>query len=46
MAKFRPAGSRKAAAKSAKNAIPCAVIVVTGIALITFLFYAVLKSSF
>jgi hypothetical protein len=46
MAKLKPAGGKKAAAKSARNAIPCVVLIVVGIALFTLLFYAVLKSSF
>lgn len=46
MAKYKPAGSKKAPAKSAMNAIPCFVIIILAIVLFTFLFYAVLKSSF
>jgi hypothetical protein len=46
MAKYRPAGSKKRPAKSAWSALPCGVIIVLAIALITLLFYAVLKSSF
>ena len=46
MAKFKPAGSRKAAAeRSNKNAIPCLILVVGGIALLSFLFYLILKSG-
>jgi hypothetical protein len=46
MARFKPAGGRKAPVKSAKSAIPCLFLIVAGIALISLLFYAVLKSSF
>ena len=46
MAKFRPAGSKKAIpTKSARSAIPCLVIIVLGIALMCLLFYFALQSS-
>jgi len=46
MAKFKPAGSRKGtSARSNAAAIPCAVLILTGIAIIAFLFYEVLKSG-
>jgi len=45
MAKIRPAKGKKATAKSARNAVPCLVVIVLGIVLFTLLFYAVLKSS-
>jgi hypothetical protein len=46
MAKFKPAGGKKAPAKSATSAIPCVFLVIAGIALFSLLFYAVLKSGF
>jgi hypothetical protein len=46
MAKFRSAGSRKAApAKSARAAIPCLILVVLGITLICMLLYFSLQSN-
>ena len=46
MAKFKAAGSRKApAARSNAAAIPCLLLVVLGAALISLLFYELLKSS-
>lgn len=46
MAKFKPAGSRKASPeRSNKSAIPCLILVLSGIALISFLFYLILKSG-
>jgi hypothetical protein len=46
MAKFKPVGSRKAsAAKSNKAAIPCMLLILTGIALLSLLFYGLLKSG-
>jgi hypothetical protein len=45
MAKFKPAGSKKAPAKSARSAIPCLVIVILGIAIMCLLFYFSLQSS-
>jgi len=46
MAKFKPAGSRKSSsARSNKSAIPCLILVLSGIALISFLFYAILKGG-
>jgi hypothetical protein len=45
MAKFKPAGSKKAPAKSARSAIPCLVIVILGIVLMCLLFYFSLQSS-
>lgn len=47
MAKFKPAGSKaKRAGRDARSAIPCAVLIVAGIAMFSLLFYAVLKSGF
>ncbi len=45
MAKFKPAGGKKAPAKSARSAIPCLVIVILGIAIMCLLFYFSLQSS-
>jgi hypothetical protein len=46
MAKFKAAGSRKAAsARSNAAAIPCLLLILTGTAIIAFLFYEVLKSG-
>ncbi len=46
MAKFRPAGSRKATApRSNRGIIPCAFLLLAGFALIFWLFYAMLKSG-
>jgi hypothetical protein len=45
MAKFKPAGSKKAPAKSARSAIPCLIIVVLGIVMMCLLFYFSLQSS-
>jgi hypothetical protein len=46
MAKFKAAGSRKAPAKrSNAAAIPCLLLILVGAALISLLFYALLKSS-
>jgi hypothetical protein len=45
MAKFKPAGSKKTPAKSARSAIPCLVIVILGIVIMSLLFYFSLQSS-
>jgi hypothetical protein len=46
MAKFKAAGSRKApVARSNAAAIPCLLLIVAGVALISLLFYELLKSS-
>jgi hypothetical protein len=45
MAKFKPAGGKKAPAKSARSAIPCLVIVILGIVIMCLLFYFSLQSS-
>lgn len=45
MAKFKPAGSKKVPAKSARRAIPCLVLVVLGIALMCLLFYLSLQTG-
>ncbi len=46
MAKFKPAGGRKAAAKSnARGLLPCLFIVILGFLVLFGLFYSMLKSS-
>jgi hypothetical protein len=46
MARFKAPGSRKAkAAESRKGLIPCLILLVLGIALIGWLFYAFVSSS-
>ena len=46
MAKFKPAGSKKATpAKSARRAIPCLILIVLGIAIMCLLFYLSLQSG-
>ncbi len=47
MAKFKPAGSRKAAGRSSSNRglIPCAFLILSGFALVFLLFYEILKSG-
>jgi hypothetical protein len=45
MGKFKPAGSKKAPAKSARSAIPCLVIIVLGIVIMCLLFYFMVSSS-
>jgi hypothetical protein len=46
MAKFKPAGSRKASnARSNAAAIPCGILILTGSAIIAYLFYQALKSA-
>jgi len=46
MAKFKAAGSRKAAgARSNAAVIPCALLILAGAAILGFLFYEVLKSG-
>jgi hypothetical protein len=44
MAKYKPAGSKKTTAeKSNWSALPCLFLILLGIALVTYLFYEVLK---
>ncbi len=46
MAKFKPAKKgKKGKSKFPGGAIPCLILVVSGMALITLLFYSILKSS-
>ena len=44
MVKLKPAKG-KSKEKSARGAIPCLILLLSGMALITLLFYAILKSS-
>jgi len=46
MARFKPAGARKAkaATKSSKGYIPCVVVIVLGLVLIFLLMFAVMRS--
>jgi len=46
MAKFKAAGSRKALpARSNAVAIPCLLLILAGVAIVSLLFYELLKSS-
>jgi len=45
MAKFKPAGGKKAPAKSARSAIPCLVLIILGIVGMCLLFYFALQSG-
>ncbi len=45
MGKFKPAGGKKAPAKSARSAIPCLVLIVAGILIMCMLFYFSLQSG-
>jgi hypothetical protein len=46
MGKYKPAGSRKPSAKQSNaRAIPCLILILGGIALISILFYTLLKSG-
>ena len=46
MAKFKPAGARKSkAADSKRGLIPCLLLVLLGIGLITWLFWALVTSG-
>jgi len=46
MAKFKPAGSRKATGRNTNRAlIPCAILILGGFALIFLLFYEILKTG-
>jgi hypothetical protein len=46
MAKYKPAGSRKAKAQNSKRGlIPCAILIISGFAIISLLFYEILKSG-
>jgi hypothetical protein len=44
MAKIKPAKGKKKK-NSARSAIPCFVLVITGMLLLSILFYAILKSA-
>jgi hypothetical protein len=43
MAKIKPAGSKKKSAN--RGALPCLLLVVSGITLITLLFFAMMRSG-
>jgi hypothetical protein len=46
MAKFKPVGARKAAAKrNARGLLPCLLVVIIGFVLLFILFSSMLKSS-
>ncbi len=46
MAKFKPAGKKKKTSdRSFAGGIPCLILLILGFALISLLFYAVLKSG-
>jgi hypothetical protein len=45
MAKLRPAGKKKKKKESNLKAVPCLLLVITGIALLTMLFFAMLQSA-
>ncbi len=45
MAKFKLAGGRKSKEPSNRRAIPCLLIIVAGIALLSILFYLFLQGS-
>lgn len=46
MAKLRPAGKKKSATGPARpGMVPCVVIIITGMALLSMLFYAALSSG-
>jgi hypothetical protein len=46
MAKYKSAGSKKATpAKSARSAIPCLILIILGIAGMSYFFYLSLRSS-
>ena len=45
MAKFKPARGKKAPRPKARGAIPCIIFLISGMALLILLFYAILKPS-
>jgi len=45
MAKFKPAGSKKASSKSALSALPCLILIILGILIMCLLFYFSLSSG-
>jgi hypothetical protein len=46
MGKYRPAGSKKVKAQGSKRGlIPCAILIFAGFAIISLLFYEILKSG-
>lgn len=46
MAKFKPAGSHKPVSRNSnRGLIPCAILIVSAFAFLSFLFYEILKSG-
>jgi hypothetical protein len=45
MAKIKPAGKKKRKQKSNLQAIPCVLMILSGLILLALLFYALLQSS-
>ena len=45
MAKFKPVRGKKAPKSSSKGAIPCLILVISGMLLLSWLFYSILKSG-
>ena len=45
MAKFKRAGKSKSKPKATRGLVPCLILIVGGIALMSLFFYAMLKSS-
>ena len=45
MAKIKPVGGKKKKKKSGLQAIPCFILIVSGIGLLALLFYAMLSSA-
>jgi hypothetical protein len=45
MAKFKPVGSRKKSAASNARAIPCVIIILGILVVVSLLFYEILKSG-
>lgn len=46
MAKFKPAGSHKPVSRNSnRGLIPCAILILSGFAFLSFLFYEILKSG-
>jgi hypothetical protein len=45
MGKFKPARKDKKSKKGPSGAIPCLLLLISGIALVSLLFYSILKSG-
>jgi hypothetical protein len=45
MGKFKPARKKKSKTRQPSGAIPCVILLISGIVLISLLFYAILRSS-